>query len=53
VSGATRRPEGGDDPGTASVAVLAAARELDAEHGFAGPGIDGDLAVVALDDDAP
>jgi hypothetical protein len=33
--------------------VLTAARELDAEHRFAGPGIDGDLAVVALDDDAP
>jgi hypothetical protein len=38
---------------TASPGVLAAARELDAEDGFAGPGIDGDLAMVALDDDAP
>jgi hypothetical protein len=36
----------------ASLTVLAAARELDAEHGFAGPRLDGDLAVVAFDDDA-
>jgi hypothetical protein len=36
----------------ASLTVLAAARELDPEHGFAGPRLDGDLAVVAFDDDA-
>jgi hypothetical protein len=36
----------------ASLEVLAAARELDAQDGLAGPGIDDDLAMVAFDDDA-
>src|SRR5690242_223422 len=35
-----------------SLAVAAAAREQDAEDGLAGPRVDGDLAVVAVDDDA-
>src|SRR5262249_1698372 len=36
----------------ASLMGVAALRELDAEDGLAGPRVGGDLAVVALDDDA-